>query len=296
MDELPLATEAASPVTAAPIGVEADVPCIACGYNVRGLPVDGRCPECGHEVPPSVAAHRAGGLTSEQARRAYGVSRMGVAAIIVMLGAGTFSGDWDGQASPAPLALGLLSWVLASLIAFRLPVVQGSESLRRAAIGFSIAAGAMPTLFFSLIPLVLGSLWRWWPLMMLPSVLASVAGVLIFVTLSRVARKARHPDLARLLRLVAVLSVVAMVALTVAVPMNRPTYSADFVIRQPPPVVGMAVTVSMIAAHFRAEYLSVWQFHVWLVQPTLTVMTLVALYRLGQRMKGRIARAAPPRL
>lgn len=36
-----------------------DVPCTACGYNLRGLPCVGRCPECGAGVAPSLGAHRA---------------------------------------------------------------------------------------------------------------------------------------------------------------------------------------------------------------------------------------------
>jgi hypothetical protein len=34
----------------APAVVPMDVPCRKCGYNLRGLPVDGRCPECGIAV------------------------------------------------------------------------------------------------------------------------------------------------------------------------------------------------------------------------------------------------------
>jgi hypothetical protein len=31
-----------------------DVPCVNCKYNLKGLMIDGRCPECGHPVLPSV--------------------------------------------------------------------------------------------------------------------------------------------------------------------------------------------------------------------------------------------------
>jgi hypothetical protein len=34
--------------------VEADIPCRKCGYNLRGLPFDGRCPECATPVGVSV--------------------------------------------------------------------------------------------------------------------------------------------------------------------------------------------------------------------------------------------------
>jgi uncharacterized repeat protein (TIGR04138 family) len=30
--------------------IDSDVPCAACGYNLRGLVFDGRCPECGIDI------------------------------------------------------------------------------------------------------------------------------------------------------------------------------------------------------------------------------------------------------
>ena len=33
--------------------IVADLPCVACGYNLRGLSLDGRCPECGMAVERS---------------------------------------------------------------------------------------------------------------------------------------------------------------------------------------------------------------------------------------------------
>lgn len=38
--------------------VNLDLPCWQCGYNLRGLPPPGRCPECGEEVATSVRAVR----------------------------------------------------------------------------------------------------------------------------------------------------------------------------------------------------------------------------------------------
>jgi hypothetical protein len=40
-------------VSASPI--ETDIPCEACGYNLRGLSYTGRCPECGHYLERSLA-------------------------------------------------------------------------------------------------------------------------------------------------------------------------------------------------------------------------------------------------
>jgi hypothetical protein len=38
-----------------------DVPCLGCGYNLRGLASTGRCPECGRAAHGSVVRHRARG-------------------------------------------------------------------------------------------------------------------------------------------------------------------------------------------------------------------------------------------
>jgi hypothetical protein len=37
-----------------PGAVADDVPCASCGYNLRGLKIDGACPECGSRVRPSI--------------------------------------------------------------------------------------------------------------------------------------------------------------------------------------------------------------------------------------------------
>src|SRR5688500_47629 len=34
----------------------ADVPCVDCGYNLRTMPMGGRCPECGRDVRSSAFA------------------------------------------------------------------------------------------------------------------------------------------------------------------------------------------------------------------------------------------------
>lgn len=41
-----------------------DVPCVECGYDLRSLTVDSRCPECGRDVAGSVAAYEDGRAAS----------------------------------------------------------------------------------------------------------------------------------------------------------------------------------------------------------------------------------------
>lgn len=38
--------------------IDQDLSCIACDYNLRGLPPDGTCPECGRQVQDSLSAYR----------------------------------------------------------------------------------------------------------------------------------------------------------------------------------------------------------------------------------------------
>ena len=39
---------------AAPYEIQEDTPCLACGYNLRGLSSDWRCPECGTAIGRSL--------------------------------------------------------------------------------------------------------------------------------------------------------------------------------------------------------------------------------------------------
>jgi hypothetical protein len=51
-------------VVAATATLLADVPCAGCGYDLRGLPPDGRCPECGGSIPASLAQAAAAPLAA----------------------------------------------------------------------------------------------------------------------------------------------------------------------------------------------------------------------------------------
>jgi len=52
----PLDAQMSFDAETAPLTIAADHSCVGCGYNLRGLPVDGRCPECGNTVTASFLA------------------------------------------------------------------------------------------------------------------------------------------------------------------------------------------------------------------------------------------------
>src|SRR5690242_3809775 len=58
-------------MTASP-ALDHDLICVACGYNLRGLRQDGRCPECGGTIARSIEEARRG-VTLAELRAAWRV-------------------------------------------------------------------------------------------------------------------------------------------------------------------------------------------------------------------------------
>ena len=52
------AATAARPTSVPAPALAEDVPCVGCGYNLRGLDPSGRCPECGMSLHISIVRHR----------------------------------------------------------------------------------------------------------------------------------------------------------------------------------------------------------------------------------------------
>lgn len=100
-----------------PLTLELDVQCLHCGYNLRTLPLDSRCPECGQPVLQSLARRPFGPVTRRTLQRvSLGLLLAPltslVAAIVIFLAV-------DATPWPAMVALfpgGDKAWLL--LIAF----------------------------------------------------------------------------------------------------------------------------------------------------------------------------------
>lgn len=64
-----------------------DLPCAQCGYDVKGLPVDGKCPECGFAIRPTVRAYvnpESGHMPTLDHPRIAGLSAAALAVLLLL--------------------------------------------------------------------------------------------------------------------------------------------------------------------------------------------------------------------
>ena len=96
--------------------VDSDLPCVGCGYNLRTIPWESKCPECGRPVLQSGApiGFRFGSRRSEK-RTSLGIALLAVALIVDVLGISTFTGASRlSFVIPAPLfSAALYIWAYA---------------------------------------------------------------------------------------------------------------------------------------------------------------------------------------
>ena len=132
--------------------------CRHCGYDLRGLPLEDRCPECGTPVSVSLSAgRRLSGADPHWLRRVQtGLAAIGLGCIMLLLGwpAAVFVDTWwDDYLDLNPsLRMTLLSLPALPFLAFflfgvirvtsldpRLLLSEQPVTVRRLAIGFAIA-------------------------------------------------------------------------------------------------------------------------------------------------------------
>ncbi|HLL87680.1 MAG TPA: hypothetical protein VK324_00090 [Tepidisphaeraceae bacterium] len=191
-DATPAAPVSSAPVSSAP--VSSDVPCGTCGYNLRGLTMAGRCPECGTEVGPSVVAFRSGGLTERQRRDARAAAGMALGAVVLCLVAG------PGAIGAVPLPV----WpIVPMLAAWALALAAGRVADRAAGDARSLTTWASGVaLGLAMVGCAGGPLAAW--LLTAATATATVAAALLYRRLARTARLGRHPRLATHLRVLSV--------------------------------------------------------------------------------------------
>lgn len=105
--------------------LDADLPCVHCNYNLRGLTVDGACPECGRPVADSTRDDALRGADPIWLRRA---ARATLALAAVAAVAAFVSASWIAVVYDAPLPGGVSGFdlfpLLSPLALLVLPAVE----------------------------------------------------------------------------------------------------------------------------------------------------------------------------
>ncbi|MCG3124141.1 MAG: hypothetical protein GIKADHBN_02584 [Phycisphaerales bacterium] len=104
---------AESPPTAAL--VEGDRACVKCSYNLRGLRVDGRCPECGHAVADSLRGTLLEFAAPEYVARVNSGLSLVLTAILLMIISTvlTFLGEFAGSSTGYRAEIALVTSLFA---------------------------------------------------------------------------------------------------------------------------------------------------------------------------------------
>jgi hypothetical protein len=119
-----------TPTAAAPT-LEREVPCLRCGYNLRGLDPQGQCPECGHLVHVSVLAweeqqRRLPSILESDPRWIRTVAEGLLVAVIVFVlmaalaYAPSFMSAWKTTPRKWTLGIACTMWVLSWAAAWKL--------------------------------------------------------------------------------------------------------------------------------------------------------------------------------
>ncbi len=128
--------------------VDADVPCARCEYNVRSLPRDGRCPECGEPVAASLHRHaamlRRGGAPLSMSSPRW-VRRLSLGCWLVLLGGAGMAADTGLKLAGVGLAsrtIAMTLWLVPHLLGATGLWLLGTPEAR----GGSRADRVLPTL------------------------------------------------------------------------------------------------------------------------------------------------------
>ena len=232
MTEIPLA----QPVTAPQPPIAEDMLCVACGYNLRGLLPDGRCPECGSPVNRSVHGNLLQYADAEWLRTALLGVRLMLWGILLMIlvhiasSIGTGFGFPELYFIPPILVLACLDLLAAFLITVQEPRISSTEDMVtwRRVIRICALASFLGQALIQLRPILHGSLF--------PTVgaLLYLAAVPVyfgkFIYLRRFALRIPDPKLARSTRIVMwgfVITIAGTIVLAIIAAALGGAFSAD---------------------------------------------------------------------
>jgi hypothetical protein len=203
----------------------ADVPCLRCGYNLRGLAPDGQCPECGHLVHMSVLAWDEDRrrmlplLLESDPRWIRNVAEGAAIALIVFVLMVTLAAlpDWmyAWRTTPRKWTLGIactmvvLSWAAAWKLTVpeQVPVPERVREHARRTLRWSATIYATAPFIFGLMPAV-NAPWPYVVAIIFASLAGVVAGPAWFVHAGNLAARAGSRLLPVEGRLLAVVSVI----------------------------------------------------------------------------------------
>jgi hypothetical protein len=216
-------------LTATGIGalVEADEPCIFCGYNLRGLSRDGRCPECGRAVMETTSLTRrwvfdARGTQALAGSLLLGSSPVGFLASILVFIAGTALAPAAPMLSLVAVAVlvgAFLTWLLGVMLLLRVvgrvpPLSCRRLVLARVCLGHMIACAAWGGISACTPPTAVGG-WLNWLLLSAPFA-ACVLHLILDMELARLIERAPRGSAPEYVSLLHVCLWIALVALITA--------------------------------------------------------------------------------
>lgn len=151
-----------SPEHAPPIEVDRSLLCGTCGYELRGLPVSGVCPECGMAVAASLKAHALRWVAPDYLatlRRGATLLEVGAVFRVASIFVVWFSGFWVGGQGKALLGIGCslaasvtfaLGWWWLTTPDLRRAPQEALFSLRRRARALALALAAVAGLLLTI--------------------------------------------------------------------------------------------------------------------------------------------------
>jgi hypothetical protein len=235
----------------ATVDITDDIPCERCGYDLRGLPHDGQCPECGLYTRFSIETweeHRAKADISisdprwiREVREGLFVSLLSFVLVLLLAAAPQVTGGWaverKSHQREAMLGVAATAFVLSCAAAWKLSARDARaavESRRSLRLSLRAAAAVYMTL-----PFVVGLMpdestpWLWLPVILLCVASGAVATAGWFLTAAALSVRCGSSSIAVVARLLAGAGALMWTALLLLPELDAPVDSLSSMYRTP---------------------------------------------------------------